>query len=300
MEDALDDALRAVVTFVPKLVLFLVILVIGVIVARLLAKAVNAILERVGFDRAIERGGVARVMEKSKYDPSDILAKIVYYAVLLFTLQLAFSAFGPNPISELLTAIIAFLPRVFVAIVIVVVAAAIAAGVKSLIQGTLGGLSYGRTLANIAAVFILGLGIIAALNQVGIATTVTTPVLIAVLATIAGILIVGVGGGLVRPMQSRWESYLTKAEAEAPRIRQEVAMAPSVTEQVRDKKEQMQSDYRAPTTVDSQAPTAVYDQSVGATAYDPNVPATAYDPNEPSTAYDPNRPSTAYDPNQRY
>ena len=101
-------------------------------------------------------------------------------------------------------------------------------------------------------------------------------------------------------MQSRWESYLTKAEAEAPRIRQEVAMAPSVTEQVRDKKEQMQSDYRAPTTVDSQAPTAVYDQSVGATAYDPNVPATAYDPNEPSTAYDPNRPSTAYDPNQRY
>src|SRR5829696_1956665 len=300
VEDALDDAFTAVVTFVPKLLLFLVILIIGVIVARLLAKAVNAILERVGFDRAIERGGVARVMEKSKYDASDILAKIVYYAVLLFTLQLAFSAFGPNPISDLLTAIIAFLPRVFVAIVIVVVASAIAAGVKTLIEGALGGLSYGRVLANIAAVFILGLGIIAALNQVGIATTVTTPVLIAVLATIAGILIVGVGGGLVRPMQSRWESYLTKAEAEAPRIRQEAAMAPSVTEQLRDKKDQMQSDYRSPSTVDSQAPTAVYDQSVGATAYDPNVPATAYDPNEPSTAYDPNRPSTAYDPNQRY
>ena len=287
-------------TFVPKLLLFLVILIIGVIVARLLAKAVNAILERVGFDRAIERGGVGRVMEKSKYDPSDILAKIVYYAVLLFTLQLAFSAFGPNPISELLTAIIAFLPRVFVAVVIVVVAAAIAAAVKSLIQGALGGLSYGRTLANIAAVFILGLGIIAALNQVGIATTVTTPVLIAVLATIAGILIVGVGGGLIRPMQSRWESYLTKAEAEAPRIRQEAAMAPSATEQLRETKDQLESQYGSASPTYSEQPTAVYDQTVGATAYDPNVPVTEYDPNEPSTAYDPNRPPPAYDPNQRY
>jgi hypothetical protein len=271
------------VTFVPKLLLFLFILVIGVIIAKVLAKAVNAVLERVGFDRAIERGGIARVMERSKYDASDILAKIVYYAVLLFTLQLAFSAFGPNPISELLTAIIAFLPRVFVAIVIVVVAAAIAAGVKSLIEGTLGGLSYGRVLANIAAVFILGLGIIAALNQVGIATTVTTPVLIAVLATIAGILIVGVGGGLIRPMQSRWESYLTKAEAEAPRIRQEASNAPSVTEQARAARDEFQPDYHEPATTAQQPvapvdqPTAVipqqtpvYDQATGASAYDPN------------------------------
>ncbi len=278
MENALENALTTVVTFVPKLVLFLVILIIGIIVAKVLAKAVNAVLERVGFDRAIERGGVGRALEKSKYDASDILAKIVYYAVLLFTLQLAFSAFGPNPISTLLTAIIAFLPKVFVAIVIVVVASAIAAGVKTLIEGTLGGLSYGRVLANIAAVFILGLGIIAALNQVGIATTVTTPVLIAVLATIAGVLIVGVGGGLVRPMQARWESYLTKAEAEAPRIRQEASVAPSAKEQVKAKKDEMGAGNGTrttrpatqPTVVNDASATAVFDQSAGATAHDAN------------------------------
>ena len=231
MNDALENGLSTVATFVPRLLLFLVILIIGIIVAKVLAKAVNAILERVGFDRAIERGGIAKAMEKSKYDPSDILAKIVYYAVLLFTLQLAFSAFGPNPISELLTGIIAFLPKVFVAIIIVVVAAAIAAAAKGLIEGTLGGLSYGKALANIAAVFILGLGIIAALNQVGIATTVTTPVLIAVLATVAGILIVGVGGGLVRPMQSRWEQYLETMSHETDRIKAQVQQAPSVRDQ---------------------------------------------------------------------
>jgi hypothetical protein len=276
VENALEDGLTTVVTFVPKLVLFLVILIIGIIVAKVLAKAVNAVLERVGFDRAIERGGVGRALEKSKYDASDILAKLVYYAVLLFTLQLAFSAFGPNPISALLTAIIAYLPKVFIAIVIVVVASAIAAGAKTLIEGTLGGLSYGRVLANIAAVFILGLGIIAALNQMGIATTVTMPVLIAVLATIAGILVVGVGGGLVRPMQSRWETYLTKAEAEAPRIRQEAANAPSVAEQVQAKRDELQasagtrSAATQPTAAYDSQSTAVYDQSVGATSYDPD------------------------------
>ena len=182
-------------------------------------------LEKVGFDRIVERGGIGKALEKSKYDPSDILAKLVYYAVMLFTLQLAFSAFGPNPISELLTSVIAFLPQVFVAIIIIVVAAAIAAGAKSLIEGSLGGLSYGKVLANIAAVFILGLGIIAALNQVGIATTVTTPVLVAVLATLAGVIIVGVGGGLIQPMQQRWEGYLSTAEAEAPKLKAQAESA---------------------------------------------------------------------------
>jgi hypothetical protein len=62
--------------------------------------------------------------------------------------------------------------------------------------------------------------VIAALNQVGIATTVTTPVLIAVLATVAGILIVGVGGGLVKPMQQRWEGWLQRAAAESQMIRE--------------------------------------------------------------------------------
>jgi hypothetical protein len=254
MDNALTRALADIATFIPKLVLFLVILVIGVIVAKVLAKAVNALLERVGFDRAIERGGIGRMLESSSFDASDVLAKIVYYAVLLFTLQLAFSVFGPNPISELLTAIIAFLPRVFVAIVIIVVAAAIAAAVKTLIQGTLGGLSYGKALANIAAVFILGLGVIAALNQVGIATSVTTPVLVAVLATIGGILVVGVGGGLIKPMQHRWEGYLSTAEAEAPKVKAQVDAAPSVGDQARDAKDRMHQHA-------GQTSTPVYDQS---------------------------------------
>lgn len=216
--DAAGDALRSVLLFLPKAVAFVAILVVGWLIAKAVLKIVDKVLERVGFDRAVERGGIRRALARSRYDASDIVAKLAYYGVLLVTLQLAFGIWGPNPISDLIAGVIAWLPRAFVAIVIVVVAAAIANAVKDIISGALGGLSYGRILATVASVFILGLGVIAALNQIGVATAVTTPVLVAVLATLGGILVVGVGGGLVRPMQSRWESWLTRAEQESQLI----------------------------------------------------------------------------------
>ncbi|BCL16810.1 mechanosensitive ion channel family protein [Micromonospora sagamiensis] len=213
--DALTDMWRSVLLFVPRAIAFIAILVVGWLIARAVLKIVDTVLERVGFDRAVERGGVKRALERTRYDASDILARLAYYAVLLFTLQFAFGVWGPNAISDLISGVVAWLPRAFIAIVIVVVAAAIANAVKDLVSGALGGLSYGKILADLTAIFILALGVIAALNQVGIATTVTTPVLIAVLATVAGILIIGVGGGLVKPMQSRWDRWLDRAAEES-------------------------------------------------------------------------------------
>ncbi|PRY50796.1 putative transporter (transmembrane protein) [Knoellia remsis] len=223
--DALDDAWSSIVEFAPKFLGFLAILIIGLIVAKLIGKAVDKLLERVGFDRWVERGGVKRALSNSSFDASDIVGKLVYYALVLFVLQMAFGVFGPNPISDLLSSVIAFIPKIVVAIVIIIVASAIAAGAKNLIQGSLGGLSYGRLLANIASIFILALGVIAALEQVEVATAVTTPVLIAVLATIGGVLVVGVGGGLVRPMQQRWEGWLNRMEREAPQVAAEARAA---------------------------------------------------------------------------
>ncbi|WP_407939919.1 mechanosensitive ion channel family protein [Micromonospora tarapacensis] len=216
--DAVGDTLRAILLFLPKALAFVAILVAGWLIAKAALKIVDRLLERVGFDRAVERGGIRRALARSRYDASDIVARLAYYGILLLTLYLAFGIWGPNPISDLIAGVIAWLPRAFVAIVIVVVAAAIASAVKDIISGALGGLSYGRLLATVASAFILGLGIIAALNQIGVATAVTTPVLVAVLATVGGILVVGVGGGLIRPMQGRWESWLARAEQESRTI----------------------------------------------------------------------------------
>ncbi|MDQ3216714.1 MAG: hypothetical protein M3Q18_02440, partial [Actinomycetota bacterium] len=123
----LGDAFASIATFVPKLIAFLLILVVGYFIAKAISRILDKVLEKVGFDKAVERGGVGKALEKSQYDASSILGRIVFYTLFLFVLQLAFSVFGPNPISELITGVIAYLPNVFVAIVIVVIGAAVAA-----------------------------------------------------------------------------------------------------------------------------------------------------------------------------
>ncbi len=222
-EGGVSNAWTRVATFVPTLVAFLLIVLLGFLVAKILARVTDTVLERVGFDRAVERGGIKQALSRSKYDASDIVAKLVYYAVVLIALVWAFSLWGTNPVSTLLASLVAWLPHLAIAIVIVVLAAAIARAVKDIVSSLLGGLSYGATLANIASIVILGLGIIAALDEAGIATTVTTPVLVAILATVGGILVVGVGGGLVRPMQQRWDRWLASAERETATVREHVA-----------------------------------------------------------------------------
>ena len=208
VRNAWDD----VVSAVPRVLVFLAILVVGWVVARLLATALEKLLVRVGLDRAAERGGLGRVTSATTMPASRLLARIVYYAVLLLALQIAFGVFGTNPVSTLLDRLLALLVQIVVAIVIVVVAAAVAAAVRTLVDGALGGTQVGHWLARAAQIAVLVVGVIAALGQVGIAATVTTPVLVAVLATVGGILVVGVGGGLVRPMQRRWERLLDLAE----------------------------------------------------------------------------------------
>lgn len=213
-----NDALNDVITFLPNLAAFLVILLIGWLVAKVVRKGVNMLLERVGFDRAVERGGVKRALEGSKYDASSMIAALVYYAILLVALQIAFGVFGPNPVSDLLNSLVAWLPQLIVAVVIVVVAAAVANAVGDIIGSALSSQNYGRLVARLVQAFIIGLGVIAALNQIGVATAVTTPVLIAVLATIAGVIVVGVGGGMLRPMEQRWERWLSRAEDEVSSV----------------------------------------------------------------------------------
>ena len=226
----LSNAFSEVATFIPKLVVFLVILVVGYFIARALEKIVSRILTHLGFDRLAERGGIKAALARSKYDASGILARIVYYAIMLFVLDVAFGVFGTNPISGFLHGVIAYLPLVFIAVVISVITAALAAAVKSLIENSLSGMPYANVLGNLAWGFLLALGVIAALNQLHIAQNVLNAVLYAALAALAGIAIVAVGGGGIKTMSQRWEAASARFDAEVLRIAA-ARNAPSLTSQ---------------------------------------------------------------------
>ncbi len=221
--EGLGDAWASIAAFLPKLVGFLLILFIGYLVAKAIEKTVDKVLERVGFDKAVERGGVKKALGKSQYDASSILAKLGFYVLMLFVLQLAFGIFGTNPVSDLITGIIAYLPNIFVAILILVVASAIAAGVKEIVEASLGGLSYGRMLAMGSSVAIIGIGFFAALDQLQIAPTIVNTLFIGLVVLVVGSGVVAIGGGGISTMSQYWQRAAQRASTEGEKIKQEAS-----------------------------------------------------------------------------
>jgi hypothetical protein len=218
-QGGIESAWSNVATFVPKLLAALVILLVGYLVAKAVAGILNKVLERVGFDRVVERGGVRQVLARSKYDPSDIL---VFWTIMLLVLQLAFGVFGNNPVSDLLRGLIAYLPNVFVAILILVIAAAIARAVTDLLSNLLSSVQGGQVLAKGAGIAILVFAVFAALDQLQIAPRIVTGLWYALLAAVVGSVIVAVGGGGIRTMQRYWERAAGRAESRGPELRDRV------------------------------------------------------------------------------
>jgi hypothetical protein len=238
--DGLGDAWSATAEFLPKLVGFLLILVIGYFVAKAIGRIVDRVLERVGFDRAVERGGVGRALARSKYDASSLLGKVVFYSLMLFVLQLAFGVFGPNPVSDLIRGTIAYLPNVFAAIVIIVVGAAVAAAVKEIVEASLGGLSYGRGLALGASIAILTVAVFAALDQLEIAPAIVTGLFYALLAIVVGVAVISLGVSGIPVMRRYWERAADRAEQESHAIRQQARGAGDrVRQRAEERKEQL-------------------------------------------------------------
>jgi hypothetical protein len=217
--------------FVPNFLLFLVILVVGYFLSRLVARLCSKGLHRFGFDRLGERSGLRNALERTKWTASGVVGVIVFWTLFIFTLQLAFSVFGPNPMSGILTGVIAFLPSIFAAILILIVAAVAGTAVKQILEATLGGLSYGGALATGAQLAILGIGVFAALNQVGIAPAIVNGLFYALLAIIVGSAVISIGVGGIAPMRAQWERALGRLQQEAPNIRAAAANAPRKTKE---------------------------------------------------------------------
>jgi hypothetical protein len=221
LQKGIEDAWNSIAVLVPKLLGFLLILVIGYVVAKALARLTDTVLERVGFDGWVERGSLREMFERSRFDPSGLLGMLVFWAVFLIVLQLAFGVFGPNPVSDLLAGIIAYLPNVLVAVIIIVIASALAKVVTDILASTLGGVSGGTWMARGAGSAILIVGIFAALNQLEIAPAIVNGLFYALLAIIVGSAIVAIGGGGIRTMQRYWERASGRLEATGEEIKRQ-------------------------------------------------------------------------------
>ena len=186
--NALESALNLVVTFVPKLLGFLIILLVGWILAVALGRAVTFVLRKVGFDRISDRIGLTRLEQRAglRLEPAAVLGKIVYWFIFLIFLIPAVDALGLTSVSGILNELIAYIPNVFVAILVLFLGTLAATLVSDIVRGATASATIGNPnlFATIARWAIIGFSFLIALEQLQIATS------------LLNVLFTGVVGGL--------------------------------------------------------------------------------------------------------
>src|ERR687890_1869792 len=138
--DSVQQALDSFFGFLPNLLGFLVILVIGYIVARVVKGILTKVLEKVGLDRALHSGQTGQYVEKVSpgASPSRLVGSIAFWFVFLGAISLAVSALKIPALTTFVSSIYSYLPNVIAAVIIFVLAGAIAAALATLVTKTLG------------------------------------------------------------------------------------------------------------------------------------------------------------------
>jgi len=183
---------------VPKILGFLVILIIGWFIASAIAGAVTAVLRAVHFNDVARRSGFSGFVEKMGFrrDASGFLADLVKWFIRLIVLVSAFDALGLPAVSQVLEQLLLWIPNLVVALVILVLAGLVANALASLIRGATAEARLGNPdlLATIARVAVWGFAIVIAVNQVGIATTLVNTLFMGLVGALA--LALGLAFGL--------------------------------------------------------------------------------------------------------
>jgi small-conductance mechanosensitive channel len=174
--DSLQQALDSFFGFLPNLLGFLVILVIGYVIARVVKGILSKVLDRVGLDRALHSGQTGQYVEKVSpgASPSRLVGAIAFWFIFLGAISLAVSALKIPALTTFVSAIYGYLPNVIAAVIIFVVAGAIAGAVAALVAKTMGDTPTGKLVASVVPVLIMAIATFMILNQLQIAPEIVT------------------------------------------------------------------------------------------------------------------------------
>jgi hypothetical protein len=195
-------ALALLLGAIPKLLGFLVILLIGWLIASAIAAAVAAILRAVKFNDLAQRAGLTGFVRYMGIhdDAAGFLAAVAKWFVRLIVLVTAFDALGLPAVSQVLQQLLLWLPNLVVALVVLVIGGLAANALASLVRGATAesGLGNPGLLAAIARVAVWAFAVVVAVNQIGVAATLVNTLFMAVVG--------GAGAGPrlgLRPRRSR-------------------------------------------------------------------------------------------------
>lgn len=194
---AVTDSLLKVINYLPNLIAALVVILVGVIVAWALETVIVRILRVIKIKPYTEKVGLGKVFP-AKVDFVQIIGDLVKWIVIIIFLLPALDILGLTQVSELLSRVVAYVPNVIVAVVIVMIGAIVADLVAKVVEGTANtiGVTTARVLADVAKYAIIIFVLLAALYQLGIVTILIDRLFTAFVGmiAIAGGLAFGLGG----------------------------------------------------------------------------------------------------------
>ena len=203
----LQQAWQDVITFLPRLFGAVVVLLVGWVLSRLIHQGASRLLQGVGLDRILERAGLANRLKQAGITAADLVARAVYWAALLVVLLLAAQTLQVEHLSNLLSALISYLPLAVVAIIIVIVSAAIGAFLAEVSTPWSRDHSLGW-LPETARWMVIGFGALAALNTLNIAEEIVNTLFIGVVATVGVTLAISFGIGGIPVAREWWRRVL--------------------------------------------------------------------------------------------
>src|SRR5919205_197456 len=221
---SLTAALALFLAAIPKVLGFLVILIIGWFIAAALAKAVSSLLRAVKFNDLAQRAGLAGFVQQMglQTDAAGFVATIAKWFVRMIVQVSAFDALGLPAVSQVLQQVLLWLPNLVVAIIALVIGGLAANAVARLVRGATAesGLGNPDLLANIARVAVWAFAIVVAVNQIGIATTLINTLFMATVGAVALALglAFGLGGRETAGLIVR--NWYEKSQQAAPKMQQ--------------------------------------------------------------------------------
>ncbi len=106
--------------FLPRLVLAIIIVIAGWIIAKAVRFAIGRGLRAVNFHVVTERAGIDAFLRDGgiRADFTDLVAVLFYWIVILAALLMGFNLLGLSYITDLVSQVLLFVPKVLVALII--------------------------------------------------------------------------------------------------------------------------------------------------------------------------------------
>ena len=197
---SLQGLWAGVFNFLPSLIGALVIIIVGLIVAAAFGTLVEKIFESIKLNKLLNSIGLAPYFERAglKLNGAMFLGKLTYWFLLIAFLLAASDALGLYAFSNFLGVVLAYIPNVIIAVLLMLAAVVVANFLRNFIKASVrsAGLHAANFLGTLTWWAIILFGFFAVLSQLNIAREIVNTVItgfIAMLA-IAGGLAFGLGG----------------------------------------------------------------------------------------------------------